>query len=207
MIEFSKNLKMFREKAGLTKSDMAKKLGVSLSAYSFYENGRDKVGDREPNFNNLVKIAEILQVTVDTLLSVRPISDIERYKLLWLASGFKFEENGEGDVILEETLNAGINQLFDSVNKISPTACAAVTHLSKENFCKLSQKAMAEEGKVAIGVRERVGVKFFSNRFSRVLDDILINFLTSDKEETLSVPDFEEAAKKIEILNQQSNAN
>lgn len=62
-MEFSERLKNLRKNAGLTQVDVAEKLGVSQPAYASWERGIKK-----PTQNNLVKIAQILNVSVDYLV-------------------------------------------------------------------------------------------------------------------------------------------
>lgn len=62
-MEFSERLKDLRKQAGLTQVDVAKKLGISQPAYASWERGAKK-----PTQDNLVKIAQILNVSVDYLV-------------------------------------------------------------------------------------------------------------------------------------------
>ena len=51
-----KNLKEIRKSKGLTKVEIARKVGVSITAYSNWENGTS-----EPNEDNYIKLVEILE--------------------------------------------------------------------------------------------------------------------------------------------------
>lgn len=62
-MEFSERLKTLRKEAGLTQVDVAEKLGISQPAYASWERGVKK-----PTQENLVKIAQILSVSIDYLL-------------------------------------------------------------------------------------------------------------------------------------------
>lgn len=62
-MEFSERLKKLRKDAGLTQVDVAEKLGISQPAYASWERGRKK-----PTQDNLVKIAQVLNVSVDYLV-------------------------------------------------------------------------------------------------------------------------------------------
>lgn len=62
-MEFSERLKDLRKQAGLTQVDVAEKLGISQPAYASWERGIKK-----PTQENLVKIAQILNVSVDYLV-------------------------------------------------------------------------------------------------------------------------------------------
>ncbi len=56
-------LKELRKENNYTQSEIAKKINVSQRAYSFYETGQ-----REPNVDTLIKIAEIYKVPLDILV-------------------------------------------------------------------------------------------------------------------------------------------
>lgn len=62
-MEFSERLKNLRKQAHLTQVDVAEKLGISQPAYASWERGAKK-----PTQDNLVKIAQVLNVSVDYLL-------------------------------------------------------------------------------------------------------------------------------------------
>lgn len=62
-MEFSERLKDLRKQAGLTQVEVAEKLGISQPAYASWERGVKK-----PTQENLVKIAQILNVSVDYLV-------------------------------------------------------------------------------------------------------------------------------------------
>lgn len=60
---FNKNLKKFREASGVSIGDFADSLGLSRNTYIAYENQ-----NREPSYAVLIKIADALHVSIDTLL-------------------------------------------------------------------------------------------------------------------------------------------
>lgn len=62
-MDFGKRLNQIRKEHGLTAQNMADDLGIGLRSYRAYESG-----DREPYFETLVKIADILNVSTDYLL-------------------------------------------------------------------------------------------------------------------------------------------
>ena len=57
------NLKYYRKSKGLNQEDVAKLLGISTTAYGHYETGR-----RNPPADNLAKLADIYDVSVDILM-------------------------------------------------------------------------------------------------------------------------------------------
>ena len=62
-MEFSERLKNLRKEAGFTQVDVASKLGISQPAYASWERGVKK-----PTQENLVKIAQIFNVSIDYLV-------------------------------------------------------------------------------------------------------------------------------------------
>lgn len=62
---FNENLKEARIKSGLSQKEVSENIGVAKSTYSLYESG-----NREPNVNAIKKIADVLNVSVDTLLGI-----------------------------------------------------------------------------------------------------------------------------------------
>ena len=62
-MEFSERLKNLRKQAHLTQVDVAEKLGISQPAYASWERGAKK-----PTQDNLVKIAQVLNVSIDYLV-------------------------------------------------------------------------------------------------------------------------------------------
>lgn len=60
---FEQRLKEQRKLYGLTQRQMAENLGISQPSYIRYENGTS-----EPSQENLVKIADIFDVSIDYLL-------------------------------------------------------------------------------------------------------------------------------------------
>lgn len=58
-------LKQLRSEKGLSQKEIAKIIGVSVSAYSNYEQGI-----REPSYDILIKIAQYFEVSTDYLLGL-----------------------------------------------------------------------------------------------------------------------------------------
>ena len=79
-MEFSERLKDLRQQAGLTQVDVAEELGISQPAYASWERGAKK-----PTQENLVKIAQILNVSVDYLVgnSEEKADELDNIELLF----------------------------------------------------------------------------------------------------------------------------
>lgn len=59
---FPQRLKEIRIKRGLTQTELGEKVGVKQSTFTNWENGK-----REPNFETVIKLADLLEVSVDWL--------------------------------------------------------------------------------------------------------------------------------------------
>lgn len=74
-MDFGKRLASRRQEQGLTQHELAERIGISRGALSLYE-----LGKRNPDFETLEKIAQILNVSTDYLLGrtddPRPIDQI-----------------------------------------------------------------------------------------------------------------------------------
>lgn len=60
---FSERLKELRLKKGLTQTELGEKVGVKQNTFTNWENGK-----REPSFENLIKLADLFEVSLDCLL-------------------------------------------------------------------------------------------------------------------------------------------
>lgn len=70
MTAFSQNLSKKRVNKGLSQKSMAEAIGVAQSTYSLYEKG-----SREPNIDKIIKIADVLTVSVDELFGFNSCND------------------------------------------------------------------------------------------------------------------------------------
>jgi transcriptional regulator with XRE-family HTH domain len=61
--KFAENLRIAREKKELSQADLADRTGLQPSAISHFEAGR-----RSPSFDNLKRLADALNVPIDSLL-------------------------------------------------------------------------------------------------------------------------------------------
>ena len=90
-MKFSERLKDLRKQAGLTQVDVAERLGISQPAYASWERGVKK-----PTQENLVKIAQTLNVSVDYLVgnSEEKTDELDNIELLFRmnSKGLKKEE-------------------------------------------------------------------------------------------------------------------
>ena len=62
MTIFTERLKELRLKKGLTQTELGEKVGVKQNTFTNWEKGK-----REPSFENLIKLADLLEVSLDCL--------------------------------------------------------------------------------------------------------------------------------------------
>ena len=87
---FQENLRFYREKAGYKQAkEFAAAIGVNYSTYIGYENQ-----GKEPKYETLLRIAEALNVSIDTLLGFKT-GKYEEYKRLLIEEGYPLEEKGD----------------------------------------------------------------------------------------------------------------
>lgn len=92
---FQDNLRHYREKAGYAQAkDFAAAIGVKYSTYIGYENQ-----GREPKYDTLRRIAEALNVSIDTLLGFSGVDRYEEYRQLLERSGC-FVAESDGKIIV-----------------------------------------------------------------------------------------------------------
>lgn len=92
-MEFKDILKSYRLKSGMTKAEFSRKLGIdSYSTYNNYE-----VGSSEPKIDMLIKIADLLNISLDDLVGRTPTNEDEKIKELFaLKNG---DKNGDIDIL------------------------------------------------------------------------------------------------------------
>ncbi len=66
MSAFPENLRKYRKRKKLSQAEVSKKLNYGYTAVANYESGRN-----EPSIDTLIKLAEILDVTVDELVGAK----------------------------------------------------------------------------------------------------------------------------------------
>ncbi|PED91578.1 transcriptional regulator [Bacillus cereus] len=72
---FGTRLHTLRKERKLRQEDMAKQLGIARTTYAMYEQG-----NREPDYNTLIKLATFFEVSIDYLLGTtetRQVTDIQ----------------------------------------------------------------------------------------------------------------------------------
>lgn len=92
-MDFKDNLKKVRELSGLTRVEIAKQLNMTPAAYGAYE-----LGKREPKFDKLCEIADLLHTSIDDLLGYVPHNNASRifnqYRAIGASVSKSLKDNG-----------------------------------------------------------------------------------------------------------------
>jgi transcriptional regulator with XRE-family HTH domain len=87
-LDFKDRLRYYREQRGYSSDELAKLLDIPYTTLKGYENA-----GREPKYNILIKIADILNVSLDDLLGRTPANEDEKIKELFAL------KNGDIDIL------------------------------------------------------------------------------------------------------------
>ncbi|PFE50772.1 transcriptional regulator [Bacillus cereus] len=68
---FGTRLNTLRKERKLRQEDMAKQLGIARTTYAMYEQG-----NREPDYNTLIKLATFFEVSIDYLLGTTELRQV-----------------------------------------------------------------------------------------------------------------------------------
>ncbi|HFK1716344.1 helix-turn-helix domain-containing protein [Bacillus cereus] len=85
---FGARLHSLRKERKLRQEDMAKQLGIARTTYAMYEQG-----NREPDYNTLIKLATFFEVSIDYLLGTTEIRQTTDLQDLELNQWFKDIKN------------------------------------------------------------------------------------------------------------------
>lgn len=72
IMDLAEHLKTLRKKAKMTQAQVAKAIEISQQGYAYWEQGK-----KRPSHDNLVKIAKLFNVSIDTLVSNNKTDDID----------------------------------------------------------------------------------------------------------------------------------
>lgn len=87
---FSDNLKAARLRTGYARKYMADCMGVSVTSYGFYEQGKNL-----PTIENIIKISQILHVSIDSLLDNVP-DEYQRCRNKFVGESIEFVDLDDG---------------------------------------------------------------------------------------------------------------
>ena len=118
---FPERLKEMRQKSGLTQQEVADLININRGSYSNWENGK-----REPNFDNLIKLAELLNVSVDKLLGVKIEDNQTAIGMFELLEEY-LDDQCDNISFLESDYRAGYEQALEDVSEF-------VSDLANEDF-------------------------------------------------------------------------
>lgn len=115
-MEFAKNMKRIRERQNLTRKELSKRSGMSMSSIGYYETGQ-----REPTASALVAIAKALHCSVDALLGIA-VNKLDSYKALIEEDGNQVEYAQNGQVIVRTRRFKMVFPSVETFTKVVETA-------------------------------------------------------------------------------------
>lgn len=115
-MEFAKNMKRIRERQNLTRKELSKRSGVSMSSIGYYETEQ-----REPTASALVAIAKALHCSVDALLGIA-VNKLDSYKALIEEDGNAVEYAQNGQVIVRTRRFKMVFPSVEAFTKVVETA-------------------------------------------------------------------------------------
>ena len=90
MSDFAKNLRRYRKRKNYSQKKLAKELHYGYTAIANYESGRN-----EPSIDDLIRLAKVLNVTVDELIGMEFTSKEEEL----VASFLKLDEKNQNRIM------------------------------------------------------------------------------------------------------------
>ena len=113
MTIISNNIRYLRKNHGYTQAQFAEKMNIKRSLVGAYEEGR-----ADPRLNNLIKIAEVFSVDVDTLISkdisTLSISEATKEKLKILAITVDKQDNENIELVPQKAAAGYLNGYADT---------------------------------------------------------------------------------------------
>lgn len=141
IMSFQENLRYYREKAGYKQAkDFAEVLNIPYSTYTGYE-----VRNREPKYETLCKIADLLHVSTDDLLgrTTNIIGNKDDIQIKQIISDVLSEKTIDNDIVnikFVNILTGNINfevKINEKIYNVSLPKSIFVTNLKKidEHYC------------------------------------------------------------------------
>lgn len=118
---FIENLKWLRKINRFTQQQIADEVNVNRVTYTNWEKGK-----REPNFENLIKLAEVFNVSVDKLLGVKIENNQTAIGMFELLEEY-LDDQCDNISFLESDYRAGYDQALGDVSEF-------VSDLASEDF-------------------------------------------------------------------------
>ncbi len=120
-MNFSENLRKYRERAGYSSKELADIIKIKYTTYLNYENAGS-----EPKYDVLIKIADILNVSLDELLD-RDYGELEKTISFFEHIGYKVVKKGDDKVVIVTT-------------NIPPKGNIDVSTMKIDEFIELAEK-------------------------------------------------------------------
>lgn len=139
---FAENLAYLRKQKGLSQSELSEKIGMSRAVVSLYE-----MGKREPKSSNLAEIAQILEVSIDDLLTkdLRPTGSVFGRNLRHLRKSVN--ANGEEIAKIFGVNHSTYSKYENGLVQPSMEGLIAISEFFGVTVDDLLKKDLSKEGK------------------------------------------------------------
>lgn len=158
-MEFKDILKSYRLKSGMTKAEFSRKLGIdSYSTYNNYE-----VGSSEPKIDMLIKIADLLNISLDDLVGRTSENEDNKLEKVIRETISNFNSTNVGMML---QLNYIDNDFINFKIGYSADKLIAIGEINKVDFIK-------QLSKIDIEISNTKAYKIFYYLAINVIDDAL----------------------------------
>lgn len=159
---FHDNLKAARLRAGYSRKYMSDCMDVSVTSYGFYEQGRNL-----PTIENIIKIAQILHVSIDFLLDNVP-DEYQRYRNKFMGESVEFVDLDDGRIRV-------------SVHHASLTQTLI---MSKDEFVDLARHAELRDGRELL----QQFFRLFTDSYAHAADSRFHDAVKAEPLEYINMP-------------------
>ena len=127
-LSVGENIRKVRTIRNISRKELAEKLNLSISAIQKYENGTVS-----PTIDTLVKISEALNVTIDYLLGISNILNLDDGKII----NEEFEKLNKSDIKKEEVMEWLTKFVLDNTDEF---ADVMIEHMNKSKKTDQNKK-------------------------------------------------------------------
>lgn len=152
---FNQNLKCYREQAGYSANEFAAMIGLTPNTYYAYE-----TKDREPSFSILLKISQILHVSIDDMLGNAQDTAQNHYIQFLRSIGLNVDITDNGNIcVTDDERNPSFFTPDDFVDTMDTILASYEYKRSSRDVISLAIRRIASESRKAYLKRSLVKMR------------------------------------------------